>query len=89
MLFENNEGKVVVLWADFIEIYIFPLYEPGSKTFDETFDEIKKVATEAFNDWFFRDEVEAIGTEIEWALEAAGYKENVDYRMFFYQEDDE
>lgn len=87
MIGENNEGKVVVLWADFIEIYIFPLYGPGAKAFDE----IKKVAVEAFNDWFSKDEVEAIGTEIEWALEAAGYKENIDYRMFFYQyqEDDE
>lgn len=80
MLFENNEGKVIVLWADFIEIYIFPLYEPGSKAFGE----IKKTAVEAFDDGFFKDEA-----EIEWALEAAGYKENVDYRMFFYQEDDE
>ena len=85
MLFEHDEGKVIVLWADFIEIYIFPLYQPGAKAFDE----IKKVAVEAFNDWFFKDEVEAIGTEIEWALEAAGYKENIDYRMFFYQYDDE
>lgn len=85
MIGENNEGKVVVLWADFIEIYIFPLYMPD----DKAFDEIKKVAVEAFNDWFSKDYVEAIGTEIEWALEAAGYKENVDYRMFFYQEDDE
>ena len=84
MLFEHNEGKVVVLWADFIEIYIFPLYGPGAKAFDE----IKKVAVETFNNWFFKDEVEAIGTEIEWALEAAGYKENIDYRMFFYQYDE-
>ena len=78
------EAKTIVLESDFIDIYIVPLSLSEKK-----YNDLKSAATEEFYDWFERDEVEAIGTEMERALERAGFKENVDYRMFFHQDDED
>lgn len=78
------ETKTIVLESDFIDIFIVPL-----SLSEKRYNDLKSAATEEFYNWFERDGVEAIGTEMEWALERAGFKENVDYRMFFHQDDED
>ncbi len=78
------EAKTIVLESDFIDIFIVPLVSS-----EEEYNKLKSAATEEFYDWFERDEVEAIGTEMEWALERAGFKENVDYKMLWVPGHDE
>lgn len=65
------------------EVYIIPVSQVH-------FDDIRKIADEAYEEWFSADEVtnptayyDAIGSYISYMLWQYGYKENEDYLMDF------
>ena len=70
--------KTIVLESDFIDIFIVPISLSGKR-----YNNLKAAAIKKFYDWLKRDEDEAICTEMKWALEKAGFKENVDYKMLW------
>lgn len=76
------EAKTIALESDFIDIFIVPISLSGKR-----YNDLKAVAIKKFYDWFKRDEDEAIYTEMKRALEKAGFKENVDYKMLWVQVD--
>ena len=74
--------KTILLESDFIDIFIVPI-----SLSEKRYKDLKAAAIEKFYDWLKRDEDEAICTEMKWALEKAGFKENVDYKMLWVQVD--
>lgn len=70
--------KTIVLESEFIDIFIVPISLSGKR-----YNDLKTAAIKKFYDWLKRDEDETICTEMKWALEKAGFKENVDYKMLW------
>ena len=74
--------KTIALESEFIDIFIVPI-----SLSEKRYKDLKAAAIEKFYDWLKRDEDEAICTEMNLALEKAGFKENVDYKMLWVQVD--